>query len=263
MLKFSFKNAFRKKSTAILASIGVAIGLMLVFVVGAYTAGVQVQFEDNLTRTLGIANVIEESEIGPNSQLPLNITESLINTEGVGDSILGYNVETQAPYSYTTDYLDKLENPGDRLAVVGLNKSLDEVWRGFTTRILEGRNFEIGQNETIISTPLASIAKREELVFVQGQEESIALDRQSPMLHLLQEIRDEAHRFAVTYHRKRRSARDFASELDSIPGIGEKRKKRLLQNFGSVAGVRRASVEELTPFVGGRLAERIKNSLRQ
>ena len=158
MLKFSFKNAFRKKSTAILASIGVAIGLMLVFVVGAYTAGVQVQFEDNLTRTLGIANVIEESEIGPNSQLPLNITESLINTEGVGDSILGYNVETQAPYSYTTDYLDKLENPGDRLAVVGLNKSLDEVWRGFTTRILEGRNFEIGQNETIISTRLASIA---------------------------------------------------------------------------------------------------------
>jgi len=115
----------------------------------------------------------------------------------------------------------------------------------------------------IDDTPLASIAKREELVFVQGQEESIALDRQSPMLHLLQEIRDEAHRFAVTYHRKRRSARDFASELDSIPGIGEKRKKRLLQNFGSVAGVRRASVEELTPFVGGRLAERIKNSLRQ
>jgi excinuclease ABC subunit C len=108
----------------------------------------------------------------------------------------------------------------------------------------------------IEDTPLASIAKREELVFVQGQEEAIALDPQSPELHLLQEIRDEAHRFAVTF-----SARDFASELDDIPGVGEKRKKRLLQNFGSVAGVRRASIGELSPFVGRKLAERIKAAL--
>lgn len=158
MLKFSIKNAFRKKSTAILASLGVAIGLMLVFVVGAYTAGVQVQFEDNLTRTLGIVNVMEESQVGPNSHLPLNITDSLLNTTDVGDFILDYNVETQAPYSYTAEYFDKLENPGDRLAVVGLNKTLDENWRGFTTRIIEGRNFEIGQNETIISTRLNSLA---------------------------------------------------------------------------------------------------------
>jgi excinuclease ABC subunit C len=115
----------------------------------------------------------------------------------------------------------------------------------------------------IDDTPLASIAKREELIFVQGQEEAIVLGPQSSMLHLLQEIRDEAHRFAVTYHRKRRSARDFASELDSIPGIGEKRKRRLLQNFGSVAGVRRATIEELSPFVGSKLAERIKKIFRQ
>jgi putative ABC transport system permease protein len=158
MLRFSIRNAFRKKSTAILASLGVAIGLMLVFVVGAYTAGVQVQFEDNLTRTLGIVNVIEESEIGPNSHMPLNITDSLLNTEDVGDYILDYNVETQAPYSYTIEYLDKLANPGDRLAVAGLNKTLDEDWRGFTTRIIEGRNFENGQNESIISSRLASKA---------------------------------------------------------------------------------------------------------
>lgn len=158
MIRFSIKNAFRKKSTAILASLGVAIGLMLVFVVGAYTAGVQAQFDDNLTRTLGIVNIIEESQIGPNSHLPLNITESLLDTEDVGEYIIDYNVETQAPYSYTIDYFDKLANPGDSLALIGLNKTLDEEWRGFTTRITEGRNFEIGQNETIISERLVSIA---------------------------------------------------------------------------------------------------------
>lgn len=158
MLRFSIKNAFRKKSTAILASLGVAIGLMLVFVVGAYTAGVQFQFKSNLTRSLGIVNVIEESQFGPNSHLPLNITDDLLNTPEVGDFILDYNVETQAPYSYTAEYFDKLANSGDRLAVVGLNKTLDENWRGFTTRIIKGRNFEIGQNETIISSRLSEIA---------------------------------------------------------------------------------------------------------
>jgi putative ABC transport system permease protein len=158
MLRFSIKNAFRKKTTSILASLGVAIGLMLVFVVGAYTAGVQYQFKSNLTRTLGIVNIIEESQIGPNSHLPLNITDSLFNTEDVGDLILDYNVETQAPYSYTAEYADKLANSGDRLALVGLNETLDETWNGFTTRIISGRNFEIGQNETIISSRLTSIA---------------------------------------------------------------------------------------------------------
>lgn len=102
--------------------------------------------------------------------------------------------------------------------------------------------------------PLASIAKREELVFVQGQDDGFSLPRSSPALHLIQEIRDEAHRFAVTYHRKRRSIRDFTSELDAIPGIGPKRKKRLLQNFGSVHRVKLATIEELTPFLGEKLA---------
>jgi putative ABC transport system permease protein len=161
MLIFSIKNAFRKRSTAILSSLGVAIGLMLVFVVGAYTAGVQAQFNDNLTRTLGIVNVIEESEIlipTPDSNLPLTIIDDLQNTNDVGEFIIDYNVESQAPYSYTTEYWDKLENADDKLIVVGLNKSLDENWRGFTTRIIQGRNFEIGQNETIISSRLASVA---------------------------------------------------------------------------------------------------------
>ena len=85
----------------------------------------------------------------------------------------------------------------------------------------------------IEDVPLASIAKREEVLFVQGQEGSLVLPRTSPVLHLIQKIRDEAHRFAVTYHRKRRSLRDFHSELDQIVGIGEKRKS----GFCAILGV--------------------------
>ena len=109
--------------------------------------------------------------------------------------------------------------------------------------------------------PLASIAKKEELIQVMGQEDVLRLEKSSPTIRLLQEIRDEAHRFAVTYHRKRRSLRDFHSVLDDIPGIGQKRKKRLLRSFGSVAGIRRASERELIPFVGPRLARVVKEKL--
>ena len=109
--------------------------------------------------------------------------------------------------------------------------------------------------------PLASIAKKEELIHVMGQEDVLRLEKSSRTIRLLQEIRDEAHRFAVTYHRKRRSLRDFHSVLDDIPGIGQKRKKRLLRSFGSVAGIRRASERELIPFVGPRLARVVKEKL--
>ena len=113
----------------------------------------------------------------------------------------------------------------------------------------------------IEDTPLISLAKREEHIFVKGREDTVVLDRGSPLLHLVQEIRDEAHRFAVSYHRKRRSIRDFGSELDRVRGIGEKRKKRLLRNFGSVSRIRRATTEELVPFLGEKLAIRVKESL--
>ncbi len=113
----------------------------------------------------------------------------------------------------------------------------------------------------IEDTPLVSLAKREEHIFIQGQDEPLILSQSSPLLHLFQEIRDEAHRFAVGYHRKRRSIRDFSSELDGIPGMGEKRKKRLLRNFGSVTRIRQASAQELTPFVGPKLAHVLKQRL--
>ncbi|MEO7273854.1 MAG: excinuclease ABC subunit UvrC [Vicinamibacterales bacterium] len=94
------------------------------------------------------------------------------------------------------------------------------------------------------------IAKKEELLFTRDQEDAIALSRESPSLLLIQRIRDEAHRFAVTFHRQQRTTRDLRSELDEIDGIGPRRRKALLTTFGSVAGVRRAAREELARVVG-------------
>ena len=105
--------------------------------------------------------------------------------------------------------------------------------------------------------PTASIAKREELLFLKGREEPIRIDRHLPVLHLIQMVRAETHRFAVTYHRKRRVMRDLKSELTSIPGVGDKLKARLLRNFGSLKRVSEASAAELSPFVGPRQAQRI------
>jgi excinuclease ABC subunit C len=105
--------------------------------------------------------------------------------------------------------------------------------------------------------PTASIAKREELLFLKGRDEPIRIDHHSPVLHLIQMVRDETHRFAVTYHRKRRVMRDLKSELTSIPGVGDKLKARLLRNFGSLKRVSEATVAELSPFVGPRQAQRI------
>jgi len=108
------------------------------------------------------------------------------------------------------------------------------------------------------SQPVAAIAKKEEVLFVKGREDlPIRLPMESPVLHLVQTMRDEAHRFAVTYHRKRRDLRDYHSELDEIPGIGEVRKKVLLRAFGSLERVRQAGYEELAPYVGPRSAARI------
>ena len=102
----------------------------------------------------------------------------------------------------------------------------------------------------IINQPLASIAKREEIIYVCGQEnEPIVLDHHNPVLHLVQLIRDEAHRFAVTFHRKRRQIRDRATELREIPGVGERTTRRLLQHFGSLQAVKQADVAALSAVV--------------
>ncbi len=101
------------------------------------------------------------------------------------------------------------------------------------------------------------LAKQEELVFTRDAAEPIVLDRASPALLLLQRMRDEAHRFAVTFHRKARSRRDLQSALDGISGVGPRRRRVLLTRFGSVANVRRATREELVPVVGAKVADAV------
>jgi len=114
----------------------------------------------------------------------------------------------------------------------------------------------------IINQPLASIAKKEEILYVYGQEsEPIVLERHSPVLHLIQQIRDETHRFAVTFHRLRRGKRQTKSALQGIPGVGEKTAHKLLKVFGSVANVQRAGVERLSEVIPRARAEKVLEEL--
>jgi excinuclease ABC subunit C len=110
----------------------------------------------------------------------------------------------------------------------------------------------------ITSQPLASIAKREEVIYLHGnEEEPIVLDRRSPVLHLVQLIRDESHRFAVGYHRQRRAMRDRDSELLNIPGVGPQTRQRLLTHFGSLRDIQQATAESLAAVVPRKTAETI------
>jgi excinuclease ABC subunit C len=113
--------------------------------------------------------------------------------------------------------------------------------------------------------PMVSLAKREEEVFLPGRTESLRLSRRSPSLRLLQRARNEAHRFGLAYNRKRRTQRTITSELLSIPGVGPTKRTRLLERFGSLAGVKSASVAELAsvPGFSQRLAERILAHLKE
>jgi len=116
----------------------------------------------------------------------------------------------------------------------------------------------------IINQPLAAIAKRDEIIYVDGQEdEPVVLDHHSPVLHLIQLIRDEAHRFAVTFHRKRRQMRDRATELLEIPGVGSRTTRRLLEHFGSVQAVKQADTAALSAVVTRTQADAITQFFRK
>src|SRR5713226_39786 len=114
----------------------------------------------------------------------------------------------------------------------------------------------------IINQPVASIAKKEEILYVLGQEdEPIVLERHSPVLHLIQQIRDETHRFAVTFHRQRRGKRQTQTALGKIPGVGVKTAQKLFREFGSIANIQRAGVEKLSSVVSRKSAEKILSQL--
>jgi excinuclease ABC subunit C len=111
--------------------------------------------------------------------------------------------------------------------------------------------------------PTVSLAKKEEWIFRPGQAEPLMLDRHSPALQLLQRTRDEAHRFAVTFHRQQRKARDLRSSLDTIPGIGPRNRKKLLIRFKSLKGVKAAELADLKEVLGDKLGERVHQHVRE
>jgi excinuclease ABC subunit C len=116
----------------------------------------------------------------------------------------------------------------------------------------------------IINQPLASIAKKEEILYVLGREsEPVVLDHHSPVLHLIQQIRDETHRFAVTFHRQRRSSRRLRTSLTEIEGVGERTAQKLLRRFGSVTRLRRMTLEELAAEMPRNQAQRIFEGLHK
>jgi excinuclease ABC subunit C len=115
----------------------------------------------------------------------------------------------------------------------------------------------------IINQPMVSIAKKEEILYILGREdEPIVLDRHSPVLQLIQQIRDETHRFAITFHRQRRSSRRLRTSLTEIPGVGERTARKLLRKFGSVARLRDLTVEELAAELPRAQAQRVYAGLR-
>jgi excinuclease ABC subunit C len=122
--------------------------------------------------------------------------------------------------------------------------------------VVDGGKGQLGAARAALETlgltavPLISLAKRDEEIFVMGRPEPVRLSRRSPALRLLQQARDEAHRFAITFQRKRRSVRTVTSELLRVPGIGPIKRRQLLAAFGSVQGVRDASPEQLTALPG-------------
>jgi len=149
-------------------------------------------------------------------------------------------------------YRRRLEEIGDMPDLV-----LIDGGRGQLNAAL-GALAELGVEET----PVASLAKREEEVYVPQQPEPLRLDRSDPGLRLLQQVRDEAHRFAVARHRRRRQARTLTSALDELPGIGPRRRKLLIRRFGSLDGVRGAAPEELQEALGPVLGRRLWEQLR-
>jgi excinuclease ABC subunit C len=116
----------------------------------------------------------------------------------------------------------------------------------------------------IINQPLASIAKKEEILYILGREdEPVVLERHSPVLHLIQQIRDETHRFAVTFHRQRRSSRRLRTSLTEIPGVGPRTAQKLLRRFGSVTQLQSLSVDDLAAEIPRAQAQRVFEALRR
>jgi hypothetical protein len=158
MLKFALKNAFRKKSVAVLSSLGIGFGLMLQFVLGGFSAGITQQVTENFAKALGVVQVTEYGiDTTSQSELPRSIIGDLYATNFSGD-IEGYNVKVELASKFTLPYAPGLPNTGDRLVIVGLNKTLDTAFGGPTSKMKSGTIFNSGSNEAILDSRLIGIS---------------------------------------------------------------------------------------------------------
>jgi putative ABC transport system permease protein len=157
MLKFALRNVARKKGVAIIASFGIGFGLMLMFTLGAFSAGVAAQFEDNYAEVLGIVEVTEYGNQGATSQLPPAVLETILESEA-GSALLAYNYQAIAPPYFTIPSVGEIGNDGDRLTIVGVNQSVDAAYGGATSVLQSGRAFSPGEAEVIVDSRLADLA---------------------------------------------------------------------------------------------------------
>jgi len=220
-----------------------------------------------------LPSLVQLGEVAGLSSPPLRIEGFDVSNTG-GDESVGSLVVFERGRPKTDEYR-KYKIRG----VVGPNdvRSLAEIVRRRYARVLEeggklpdlvlvdGGKGQLRAAESALRgleldrLPVVSLAKKEEIIFVRGRKGGLRLDRTSPALKLLQHVRDEAHRFAVTYHRRRREKKSFISGLDGIPGLGEKRKKALLTRYRSPAEIRQAPLEDLSAIVGKKVAARLKH----
>jgi excinuclease ABC subunit C len=124
-----------------------------------------------------------------------------------------------------------------------------------------GAALDVLARHNLRQQPILGLAKKEEEIFLPNRSDSIKLEERSPVLKLVQQVRDEAHRFAISFHRQLRTKRGLRMALDEIPGIGPKRKTKLLQHFGSMANLRSASRDEIDQLVGARIGSQLYASL--
>ncbi|UYP44273.1 hypothetical protein NEF87_000558 [Candidatus Lokiarchaeum ossiferum] len=160
MLLFSIKNVFRKKIMAILSSLGIGFGLMLMFVLGAFSSGVEAQLEDNFAEVIGVVEIQEQNPINGRSELPKNTMDILFDAP-LGEDIQNYNVKVSLPTAFTLPYIGNIREDmdGDVLQLTGINQTLDQLWKGPTSKITLGRDFIAGEKEIILDSRLIDVDK--------------------------------------------------------------------------------------------------------
>lgn len=208
--------------------------------------------------------------------LPVRIEGYDISNTG-GDESVGSLVVFENGLPQKNDYrkykIKSVEGPNDVA-------SLQEVIRRRYTRLLQekaafpdlilvdGGKGQLNAARTVLKElglghlPVVSLAKKEEIIFTPAHKNGIRLDKTSPVLMLFQSIRDESHRFALSFHRMRRSKKSFASRLDGITGIGQKRKNALLAEYNGIEEIKKASIEELSAIIGRKAAQSLVDKLK-